>query len=242
MQTIPLFPHVNREGSVLYKSLNGNDSSIRKDDVIVTLADGSIVTVKDGITTVKLPGGQIVQEGNSGLGDAKQTGSAMMAIGGAVAVIVPVGTVVGAIIAAAGALISLFANGKKAQKLAAERAQYEQVNAQLKDQNAQLDIKVQSLVASINKLKQDLGISTPISGLGFCLIGCKKKEEKRKLDSAKDVYAQLTKAQDEKISLLNKMSEEVESLLLKKRNRMLIYIGLGLAALTVGGIIIKNRK
>lgn len=206
-----------------------------KDDVTVSLNDGSIVQVtRDGVVTVKFPNGSIVQKGN-GLGDAKTTGSVMMSVGGAVAVIVPVGTIVGAILCAVGALVSAFANGKAARKAEQEAGKYDLSNQELQNQNAQLDAKIIDLQNAITKAKKDLGVSTTtsVNGLGWCLINCAKTKAQTHLKTAKDLFNELTAAQNVRIETLQKLTDEVDRLFRKKTNLNYIYIGSGI--LVLGG-------
>lgn len=230
-QVTDMIQHVNPDGSIVYQPFNGVED-LQKDDVTVSLNDGSIVRVINGVVTVSFRNGLSVVQGN-GLGDGKTVGSTMMAVGGAVAVIVPIGTIVGAILAAAGALISAFSNGKAARKAEQEAQKFDASNVELQNQNAQLDAKITDLQNAILKAKKDLGVSTsaPVSGLGWCLINCAKTKAKTHLKTAKELFTELTNAQNARIETLQKLSDEVERLFKKKTTLNYVYIGSGLLLL-----------
>jgi gas vesicle protein len=245
--TIPLQPFRNFDGSVVYKRPGIGETPIpdaTNEGVTVKLLDGSLVKVVNGVVTVTLADGQTVStEKTSGLGDGKSTGNAMMAVGGAVAVFVPIGTIVGAIIAAAGALISAFSNGKAARKAEQEAQKFDASNVELQNQNAQLDAKISDLQNAIIKAKKDLGVKDSVSGLGWCMINCAKTQAKAHLKTAKELFTELTAAQNTRIETLQKLTAEAERLFLKKKTFNYAYIISG-AILVSAGIyfVIKKSK
>lgn len=229
-QVIDLTPTYLQNGGVLY----GEMHSAKDEGITVTLNDGTVVIVQGKAVTVKLPSNEVVNNvPNSGLGDGKVVGNTMMAVGGAVAVIVPVGTIVGAILAAAGALISAFSNGKAARRAAEEAGKYEASNVVLQNENYQLDAKITDLQNAIVKAKRDLGVTD--GGLGWCLINCAKNKAKAQLKTAKEIFEELNKAQELRVQTFQNLTTEVERLFLKKKNLTYWYIGTG--AVVLGALI-----
>lgn len=225
-RVVDLKPTYLQNGGVLY----GEIEDAKEEGVLVTLNDGTVVIVQGDAVTVKLPSNEVITSvPNSGLGDGKVVGSTMMAVGGAVAVIVPIGTIVGAILAAAGALISAFSNGKAARKAAEEAGKYENSNNILKSENAQLDSKITDLQNAIVKAKKDLGVSD--GGLGWCLINCAKNKAKERLKTAKEIFEELNKAQELRVQTFESLTAEVQRLFLKKKNLNYLYIGTGVVVL-----------
>lgn len=230
IKVVDLRPTYLQDGSMLYGEVqNANDEG-----VTVTLNDGTVVIVQGESVTVKLPSNEVISNvPNNGLGDGKVVGSTMMAVGGAVAVFVPVGTIVGAILAAAGALISAFSNGKAARKAAEEAGKYENSNVILQNENAQLDSKITDLQNAIVKAKKDLGVAD--GGLGWCLINCAKNKAKERLKTAKEIFEELNKGQELRVQTFQNLTAEVERLFLKKKNLNYWYIGTG--AVVLGALI-----
>ncbi|MGL6121652.1 MAG: hypothetical protein ACRC1W_01185 [Shewanella sp.] len=187
------------------------------------------------------------------------TGAATVA---AIAAVVPgIGTVVavvaGVVAAAAALLGKVFANSK-AKGYAAERGEYEKVNAQIKYENNELDKQYDELSRAINELKNAISsLNGPsemdsreqqICGLGLCLWKC--KDEKKKLRSAKDEYETLKKEQENKTQIMALLLDEYNKLvkgLLELKSRkstkdwLLWIFG---SAVVIGGVyyFIKRSK
>jgi len=239
-QIVDLKPNFEQDGSVLY----GESSMSKNEDVTVTLNDGSIVVVENGIITVKLPDNQVVSNPvkSVGLGDGKTVGNVMMSVGGAVAVIVPVGTIIGAIVGAAGALISAFSNGNAARSAEQKAGQYDASNLALQSQNSQLDAKIADLQNALVKAKKDLGLNG-LNGLGWCLINCAKTKAEAHLKTAKELFDQLTQDQNTRVQILQDLTNEVERIFLKQNKINYFYIGTGLLVVgAVAYLIVKKAK
>ncbi len=236
-QVVDLKPNYSQDGSVLY----GESAMSKPEDVTVTLNDGSIVVVENGIITVKLPDNQVVSNPikSVGLGDGKTVGTVMMSVGGAVAVIVPVGTIIGAIVGAAGALISAFSNGNAARSAEQKAGQYDASNLALQSQNSQLDSKITDLQNALVKAKKDLGLN----GLGWCLINCAKTKAEAHLKTAKELFDQLTQDQNTRIQILQDLTSEVERIFLKQNKITYFYIGTSVLVLgALAYLIVKKAK
>jgi hypothetical protein len=184
------------------------------------------------------------------------TGAATVA---AIAAVVPgVGTVVavvaGVVAAAAALLGKVFANSK-AKGYAAERGEYEKVNAQIKYENNQLDKQYDDTSRAINELKMSISsLNGPslmdsnqeISGLGLCLWNC--KDEKNKLQSSKAEYETLKKEQENKTQILASLLDEYNKLIKgllelkssKSTKDWLLWIFAG--AVVVGGVYYFTKK
>lgn len=140
------------------------------------------------------------------------------------AVFVPVGTVIAAvagIVAVAAVLLGkVFANSK-AKQLAAERGEYEAQTAQIKYENAQLDAQYQTTYAGIQQMRQALSSLNGLGSLagyrqnemlsGLCLWNC--KDEKAKLQTAKEQFETVQKEQDSKTQLMAALLTEYNKLL-----------------------------
>lgn len=233
---VDLKPNFNQDGSVLY----GEAAMSKPEDVTVTLNDGSVVVVENGIITVKLPDNQVVSNPikSVGLGDGKTVGSVMMSVGGAVAVIVPVGTIIGAIVGAIGALISAFSNGNAARSAEQKAGQYDASNLALQSQNAQLDAKIVDLQNALVKAKKDLGLN----GLGWCLVNCAKTKAEAHLKTSKDLFDQLTQDQNTRIQILQDLTSEVDRIFLKQNNINYFYIGTGVLVFGAALYLILKKK
>lgn len=221
-------------------------------------SDGTIVSVTNDIVRVEFPDGTVTEQPIhlNGLGNAATTGATMTTIGGTImkigAVIEPpadaIVVAVGAIIAAIGSLVTLFSNSAKTRRLNAEAAAYEAADAELQDQNNQLDAKIALLKQNIDKMKQALGITIPgygsasvVNGLGFCLINCAQNEAQARLDKAKTLYNSLVSQQAEKVQTLHDMSVFSLNLIQKQNYRTAIFVGLGLAFVFVASLIIQRK-
>lgn len=205
------------------------------------------------LTALHLPDGTTVYKESSlqgfgalGMADpnrGKKLGNTMSTVGSAIAVIVPVGTIVGGIMAAAGALISAFSNSKKTQQTNANAQGYEEANAELQNQNQQLDQKISQLQVAIENAKDYFGVDTskPLKGLGWCLINCAKNDAKARLDSAKKLNDQLLIAQNDRFDILQKLTDEAQRLFAKKNTVNYVYIGAGVLVLGALGYFLTKR-
>lgn len=140
----------------------------------------------------------------------------------AVAAVVPgVGTVVAVVagvVAAAAALLGKIFSRARAKELDAERKQYDIVNAELRAQNADLDLKYENLKANMATMREEISKFTGIDftfgkdqsskGLGLCIFNCKKKAAEQQLNTAKDLYKTLSDAQATKIKLIQELLKE----------------------------------
>ncbi len=239
-----LIQNINPDGSITYQTFNGAAENVQNEDVTVTLNDGTTVLVINGVVTVKLPNGQIFSaHKDSGLGDGKVVGGAMMTAGGVIAAIPapPWAQIIGAVIAAAGALISAFTNGKAARKAELEAGRYDASNIELKNQNAQLDQKIADLQNEIINAKQALGVKdTAINGLGWCLINCAKTKATTHLKTAKELFNELSLAQNVRIETLEKLTKEAQRVFNKSTTLNYIYIGAGV--LVTGAVVYYLTK
>jgi hypothetical protein len=162
--------------------------------------------------------------------------------------VVPVaGQVVGLILGAVAALSTLVARiffTSKAKQYAAERGQYEVAIGQLRDENLQLDVQINTLKSYYNKLREVLGVTgNSLNGLGICLINCNKNEEERLLNQSKATFEQLKLQQKQKIDLVYSLFNEVAALMeIKTSKNTAIYLGLGAFAFGVLFYLIKKRK
>lgn len=107
----------------------------------------------------------------------------------------------------------LFGNSK-AKKYAAERAQYDALNAQIRYENQQMDLQYVQADAAIRDLRNVIGelSGTPtLNGLGS-----KASREKARLQSAKDEYDLLSKEQQTKSQLLMSTVDEFNKLMKNK--------------------------
>lgn len=184
------------------------------------------------------------------------TGAATIAA--AVSVFFPAGTVVAAVagvVAAAAALLGKVFQNSKAKAFAAERGEYEKVNAEIKYENVQLDAQYDAAYQAINQMKAALsslnGLSYDdrnLNGLGLCLWNC--KDEKAKLQSAKAEYETLVTQQNNKTKLLASLLDEYNKLLKagfelkanKSTKDWLLWILLGTAALGGGYLLYAASK
>lgn len=126
--------------------------------------------------------------------------------------------VVAGIVAAAAALLGKIFSRARAKELDAERKEYDKVNAELRTQNAELDLKYENLKANIAVMREEVSKITGIDftfgkdqsskGLGLCIFNCKKKAAEQQLDTAKDLYKTLSDAQATKIKLIQELLNE----------------------------------
>lgn len=179
--------------------------------------------------------------------------------------IVPFGTVIAAvagIVAAAAILLGKIFGNSKAKQYAAERAQWEQVNATIKYENEQLDNQYLQTVSAISDLKNKIDIVSgkkpQINGLGNmgslgdlgCIIGCRKKEEKAKLLSAQEENKLLVSEQSAKTTAMSQLLDEynkmIKSLLELKSsastNEWIIWILGGSAAMLTTYLVVKRTQ
>jgi hypothetical protein len=178
------------------------------------------------------------------------------AVAAVTAVFVPVGTVIAAvagIVAVAATVLGKVFKNSAAKKLAAERQEYEKVNADIKFENQQLDEQYASATVAINQLKAEVSALHGVPhepGLGLCLINCKKNAEQAKLNTAKDQYAVLFREQENKTKLMQDLLDEynklVASILVikqQKANKDILWWILGGSAVLIGGYLLyDNRK
>ena len=160
-----------------------------------------------------------VQSDFSKTANVVATGAATVA---AVAAVIPgVGTVVavvaGVVAGAAALLGKVFANSP-AKAAAAERGQYDAATAQIKYENQQLDEQYIAASKAINDLKAAISslsgvpCAEGLSGFnGICLWNC--KDEKAKLNTAKEVYEAAQKEQDNKTAILAQLLDEYNKLI-----------------------------
>lgn len=158
----------------------------------------------------------------------------------------PAAIIAGVVGAAAALLGKIFANSK-AKKYAAERGQFEQVNAQIKFENNELDRQyvitrsaVDQLRARVNTLS---GIPSTFINDDYSLngLGSKKSSEKNALENEKELNAALIKEQESKTKLMASLLDEYNKLMkallsineTKSTNDWLLWI-LGGGALVVG--------
>jgi hypothetical protein len=240
-QTIDMVP-TTRNGEIVYL-----DAREKKPGL------GAFVNTAANITSVTSAAAAAVptkpvnyQSDFSKTANVVATGAGVVAA--ATGAIIPIGTIIAAVAGIVGAaavlLGKIFANSK-AKQYAAERGQWEQANAQIRYENEQLDNQYLQTVSAINALKDKIDISRGIKkaqGLGLCIIGCKKKEEKAKLMSAQEENAVLASEQKAKTDAMSSLLDEYNKLIKgllelkesKSTNEWLIYI-LGGSALLLGG-------
>lgn len=169
--------------------------------------------------------------------------------------IVPAGTVIAAvagIVAAACVLLGKLFGQSKAKALAAERAQYETVTAQLQYENQQLDEQYAQTYDAIQQMRSLISGLGGLSGggLGFCVFNCKKQREEDRLRNAKAEYELQNKLFTEKTSALMKLVDEFNKLM-REYNSLLqasqtkntaLYVLLGAAAIGAGIVIYQSAK
>lgn len=198
-----------------------------------------------------------IQSDFSKVANVVATGAATVA---AVAAVVPViGTVVAVVagvVAAAAALLGKIFFNSKAKQYEQERQQWELVNSQIKYENQQLDNQYLVTRQAIDDLKSRIamiggqGVSGLSGGLGVCIIGCKKKEEKAKLMSAQDENKVLVEEQKAKTtamaSLLDEYNKLIKGLLElsqnKSTNEWIAWILGGTAVLLTGYLVVKKKN
>lgn len=213
----------------------------------------SVTTTANNITQVGMAVNNLVpnkpvnyQSDFSKVSNVVATGAATVA---AVAAVLPppgqlVAAVAGVVAVAATLLGKVFANSK-AKAYAAERQQYEEAIASIKTENTQLDQSYAQTKSMIEQLKAQLrsvGLGCPDTmldnGLGLCIINCKAKKEKSKLEQAKEDYAYYTNLQQQKIVAMQNLLDEYNKLMagalkvneIDALNNKLIIGGIGLAA------------
>lgn len=172
----------------------------------------------------------------------------------AVAALIPgIGTVVAVVagvVAAAAILLGKIFGNSKSKQYAAERGEYEKVNAQIKYENTELDKQYDATARAIAELKSAIaslsGMPLNGQGLGLCLKNC--KEEKAKLQSAKDEYEVLQREQQNKTQLMASLLDEYNRLIKgllqlksdQKTKDYLTWILLAGALAAVGYLTIKR--
>ncbi|HYG01651.1 MAG TPA: hypothetical protein VD927_04355 [Chryseosolibacter sp.] len=114
------------------------------------------------------------------------------------------------VVGGAAALLSKVFSGSKAKQLAAQRGEYERLIIEIRNDNKVLDDQIETLRKGIEMLTRDL---QSLSGLGLCIIGCKAKREKEKLNATKADYDLLISYQQDKIRIVNNLLGEYEKLL-----------------------------
>jgi len=173
----------------------------------------------------------------------------------------PAGTVVAivaGVVAAAAALLGKIFARAKSKELDAQRAQWDALNAQLKTENADLDLKYENLKANMATFRKEVsnltgidftfGKDNSVQGLGFCIFNCKKKAAEQNLNTSKQQNESLKKAQTEKIALIQELLKEWDILTAAainfknkgKQNAMLIT-GFALAA-GIGVYLVAKRN
>lgn len=197
------------------------------------------------------------QLGSVSSGANKVAGAAAMVATVALYVPAPAGPVIAAvagIVAGAAALIGKLFNQDKANAYKAEREGFEKAIIEIKSQNLEVDTKITQLQSGLNKINSDLkkqgfsGFGSINEGLGFCVIGCKKKKESGRLNNAKDEYARVLNEQAQKQATLQALITEYNTIVTrlynlsqgKKVNNMVLYGAGGLALVVVGILIFKK--
>ncbi|HEY5746081.1 MAG TPA: hypothetical protein VIU12_08400 [Chryseolinea sp.] len=193
-----------------------------------------------------------VQSDFSKTANVVATGASVVA---AATVWFPPAAIVAGIVAAAAALLGkVFANSK-AKSYAAERGEWDKVNADLRYENQQLDFQfiaannaVQQLRDRVASLSGVAPISNGLGDLGICWGNC--KDEKRKLQSAKEEYEVLTREQQNKTQIMASLLDEYNKLMKgllelhsdKSSKDWIFWILAGAGALIGGILLFQNRK
>lgn len=242
-QTIIDVVPMNHNGKVIYmethlRGLGATTAFVNTASNITNVVNAANAAIPNQKVTV--------QSDFSKTANVVATGAAVVA---AATVWFPPAAIVAGIVSAAAALLGkIFANSK-AKGYAAERGQWEQVNSQIKFENAELDKQYASLDNAIQQLKN--GISSlsglPIQGLGICWGNC--KDEKEKLKSAQGENEALTLEQKNKteimISLLNEYNKLMKELINLKSDKStkdwLLWILLG-AVVVGGGVYVYTKS
>jgi len=147
-----------------------------------------------------------------------------------------VGVVLG-VVAAASALVSKIFFESKKKKAAAEAGQYRALNVNIQNENNLLDMQINKLKDSIGLLKKALHVEG--SELGS-IFNSGKKEAQRDANNEKELFAQLKKAQEEKIKLIEALYDQFNELTDTKTTRYLIYIGVAFVTLIAGILIVRS--
>lgn len=165
--------------------------------------------------------------------------------------------VVAGVVAAAAALLGKIFARAKSKEFDAERAQWDAANAQLRTENAELDLKYENLKANMTTLRELVSKVTGIDftfekdnsvkGLGLCIFNCKAKASKQLLNTSKQQNESLTKAQNEKIALIQELLDEWDTLTktlldLKKKGNVNAVLIIGFALATVAGVYMIAKK
>lgn len=245
------------DGDVIYM-----DTGLRRYKSLGAVTAASVTTTATNVSNLvaaadaAIPTKPItVQSDFSKTANVVATGAATVAAVAAVLPIVPaaqVVAVVAGVVAGAAALLGrVFANSK-AKAAAAERGQWEQATAEIKYENQQLDEQYIAATNAINQLKSTISslsgvpFEAGLSGLGLCLKNC--KEEKAKLQSAKEQYETAVKEQNNKTAILASLLDEynklIKGLLDLKSDKSIKDWGLWLllATIVIGGSIYAFKK
>ena len=242
MNVIKLYPHETLTGTVY--GLGATNTQV--------------ITTAQTVSTLATTASQIVPpaDGYYSSDFSKVSGKIATIAGTAAAVVqvIPgvgqvVGAVLGAVAAVAFVLSKVFSNSK-ARKLAAERQQYEILNKELTAENYELDAHYVQLRNTVYELRNTLEQYTgkTFNGLGFCLFNCKRKEEEKKLKTAKDQYNELKALNEEKIKAIELLLDEINRTFeaitgIKKFSTANKFLLAGLVvSAAVTGLILYNRK
>lgn len=217
-------------------------------DAASTIATANSITAATSAASSLIPNKPVnYQSDFSKVSSVVATGAAAVA---SVAVFfVPAGPVVAAVagvVAVAATLLGkVFANSK-AKAYAAERKQYEEAINSIKSENFQLDesyAKTKTMVQDLKNLIKAKGLgcidNDSSDGLGICIIGCKAKKEKARLENTKDDYEYYSNLQQQKIVAMQNLLDEYNKLMAgvlkiqdtESTNQKLLLVGGGIAAL-----------
>ncbi|HMG94364.1 MAG TPA: hypothetical protein VK589_30095 [Chryseolinea sp.] len=251
-QTIIDVVPVNRNGEVIYMETDLRGLGAAQAPAVVNTATN--ITNVASAAAAAIPTKQVTAQSDFSKG-AYVVATTASTIAAAAVVFFPAGTVVAAIagvVAAAAALLGkIFANSK-GKAYAAERGEYEKVNAELKYENYQLDLQYQQLYPAIQELKGIIsslnGIpdATLNGGLGLCLWDC--KEEGAKLQTVKEEFDSLKAQQENKTNLIASLLDEYNKLLKagfelkaqKSTKDWLLWIMLGVVVIGGGYYLYKK--
>jgi hypothetical protein len=193
-------------------------------------APAKITTTANNIASTATAAATVVDAlvpSNGYQSDTSKVSLKISAVAGTVAAyaatLVPYGTVVAGVatvIAGVATLVGAIFKNSKAKKYAAERGQYETLLPQLIEENNQLDIQISTLYTAIEKAKESLGMKTnPVSGLGKSA-----KSEKKKLGRTKDLYNELMSDQNNKIKMLQELTNIAGKLFSTKSDQNTAYL------------------
>lgn len=228
MKAVEMIGIKNSKGEVVYREMPlGNATSV------VNLVNTGVQTVNQNT------------DGSAGIDPgAAKVAQIAGSIAGIAATIPGVGQIVAAVAAIIAGIATIIGKNKaKVAALRAERMQYELINAELINQNAQLDFEIARLKMAIDQMASALGIDlNALNGLGLCIFNCKKKEVEKLLSNAQALHTELLAEQEEKIQLVTDLALLAQSMVVAKNTK---YVGwlIGAGALAIGvWYYFKNKK